>query len=697
MSEKENEKQIEKENEKQIEKENEKQIEKENEKQIEKQIEKQNEKQIEKEKNSIIKKEDLNANIKHIEEKVMKMISKKESNFNKEITHLKTKINSTVEKSNVTIENYSSQKLDHEKLLEFEVFKNKVDSMLITHELRINNNIQDLVKFQSKYDKIILDNLLVPGYIGPSCKFSNMGHYILGNIYEMSRMKSEKEQMKKDTKEVKTKIDTLMKQMIVLNDGSVQRCTEYVDTKQKDIENIINSNLFDFNDKIREIRASFSLFQNQIDEQINLFKSDIMKILNMREDINNFIDDKFVEMQKNINEVHKKVVLNIQDIGILKRKINDLNELNLYYKKNYSSKKSNILKKRENVYSFQDTFNANLIDIIKSRDDKNYFQKNNNNNNIANSLSTNTQNKQSDFVALNFDNFNENLSNNNIISINNNFDLNRLTKIKEKGNKIDIKKIDLDRKDKIINSEYSSKKKNMIQNNKSIELYKNQKKEKQTKIDSFDNLLTSKPFILDQKILSDADIKQQKEKNVAKKEIIKKTMHKNLVNLRIISGNNPLDLYNYSTSVPKIINFPKRNKIRLGTKRDNNLEENKNKQDTARSKTFNNIKVDKNLYSNNYKLVNLELEENASINPDTNNGAYVIAHKQTENNNVTKLNITPTSFVNIYNVSEKSSRILNMTFAKEEQQKMKNSFLKTTYNDNGNDNHKNKLIVKYVE
>ena len=90
-------------------------------------------------------------------------------------------------------------------------------------------------------------------------------------------------------------------------------------------------------------------------------------------------------------------------------------------------------------------------------------------------------------------------------------------------------------------------------------------------------------------------------------------------------------------------------------------------------KTLNNINYDKtklNINTNinkniNCKCVNLELKKSVSINPQTNNGAYILAQKQIENSNVTKLNIIPTSYVNVYDISNKSARLMNVTFAKE--------------------------------
>ena len=89
---------------------------------------------------------------------------------------------------------------------ELQVFKYKVELMLITHEIRINNNIQDLLKSQSKYDKIIIYNQLLPRYIGPSCQYRNLGEYLSHNICEMGNLKSENEKLKLESSSVKSKM-----------------------------------------------------------------------------------------------------------------------------------------------------------------------------------------------------------------------------------------------------------------------------------------------------------------------------------------------------------------------------------------------------------------------------------------------------------------------------------------------------------
>ena len=108
-------------------------------------------------------------------------------------------------------------------------------------------------------------------------------------------------------------------------------------------------------------------------------------------------------------------------------------------------------------------------------------------------------------------------------------------------------------------------------------IYLNPKKNNTNKSDSLYNYyltepnfmsMIQEPTILDQKILSDDDIKIKKEKRNLKSEIEKKRIIKNnLENLRLFSGNSPLDLYNYSTSIQKINSNSNNNTEKLKPKK----------------------------------------------------------------------------------------------------------------------------------
>ena len=93
-------------------------------------------------------------------------INKTEKNF-KEIT---TNINLNYNK---IIESQANMNIQFDKLKDYESFYNKTNDKLISHEIRLNNIREEFSKATQKYDKIYLDNLELPGYIGRCAKYKN--------------------------------------------------------------------------------------------------------------------------------------------------------------------------------------------------------------------------------------------------------------------------------------------------------------------------------------------------------------------------------------------------------------------------------------------------------------------------------------------------------------------------------------------
>ena len=68
--------------------------------------------------------------------------------------------------------NLSEYKFKLDKVDQFSSFQNKANDLLTTHDIRINSMMSELSSAKIKYDKIFIDNLTVPGYIG------EYSHYI---------------------------------------------------------------------------------------------------------------------------------------------------------------------------------------------------------------------------------------------------------------------------------------------------------------------------------------------------------------------------------------------------------------------------------------------------------------------------------------------------------------------------------------
>lgn len=659
--------------------------------------------------NNIFTKEEFFQKMNEFEEKWMKMLDIKDSQIQKEITTIKENSLDLMKKSQIIIDNYSTEKIYESKVNELESFKNKVNDMLITHEVRINNNIKEISNISNKYEKMIADNLYIPGYIGPACQYKNLSEYITYNMSEVSKLRSEKDGLKIEQKDYKSKMDNFMKQMMILNDNNLIRSKEYTNSKQKDYELLIEGKLQPLNDKVFRFYELSSQSQSKVEKEINIFRNEIEKILKIKEELIKIINDKEQEIKNNLETANKKIVMNIQDIGINKNHIKELkdkvNELNEFYTKINSSigdinkeinNINNNLKKKDKK-NIRKTVAFINSPIFKNKLDKNNLsprsQRSNNRenediNNVLNTseITTEREEEKNDNKDIKNNKNKNNLKNNNKTEEGN--------KLNE-AEKINLKKFNPEFKTKL--TKFNTDNKNKLAKSNYKTFYNKMIKEKEKDNDDivFETFylgktkipIITKPFFLDQKILSDEELtrfyieKKEKRKEKLKIEKIRKSLIDNNLttkpknNNKVIGKN--LDINYYKLSIPKLI-FNQKSEENLITplesRKMKELKENQN-QNNNNNKNMNSIE------KNNYKLhhmkhlnfINLRLDDNASINPNTNNGAYVIAKKQLENSNISRINITPTSYVNIIDTSKetKTSKLVSMTFMREEQ-RMKN-------------------------
>ena len=142
-------------------------------------------------------KEEILKSLREFETKLTTKVEDKESALNSDYRNFISKINNLMDNNKEMISKMVSQQLKLDKISELENFKNKVDSMLITHEVRIKNSLDEIEKMKTRYDKILSENLYVPGFVGTSCQYRNLSEYINFNIGDVSRLRNEKDQIKR--------------------------------------------------------------------------------------------------------------------------------------------------------------------------------------------------------------------------------------------------------------------------------------------------------------------------------------------------------------------------------------------------------------------------------------------------------------------------------------------------------------------
>ena len=213
--------------------------------------------------------------------------------------------NKTIEElSNIiqlNINNNSSKELDIstklEKIKTYEAFMNKANDKIISHEIRINNLREELSKSNQKYDKIYLENLELPGYIGKSSKYPNCKIFFTEVIKELDKFNKYKEKNTIDLYTYKDKLENIIKtfQTIVENNNATQ--IKYI-TKLNDKTN--KSILDIMEEKIKNVRMENSIFASDLIKKSNE--------LNILYDKINTIKINIIEEFNNISEIYNKKI-----------------------------------------------------------------------------------------------------------------------------------------------------------------------------------------------------------------------------------------------------------------------------------------------------------------------------------------------------------------------------------------------------
>ena len=151
----------------------------------------------------------------------LKEINNKFENQKRLNTHIKDLISSqdiNLVKYNNRLENISNilndkkakTDYDTEKIKELIDFKTKIESDLAAFDCKIKLNSEELKCAINKYDKVISDNLVLPGIVGKDTKFKDcrdLFEYVLNQIKIFS---SYKDRNSIDLKTYKTKLDSLV-------------------------------------------------------------------------------------------------------------------------------------------------------------------------------------------------------------------------------------------------------------------------------------------------------------------------------------------------------------------------------------------------------------------------------------------------------------------------------------------------------
>ena len=289
-----------------------------------------------------------------------------------------------------------------DQLDNYESFVTKTNEKLTSHEIRLNNIREDFSKATQKYDKIYLDNMELPGYIGPCAKYKNCQIFFLEVIKDLATLNKYREKNIIDLKMYKDKLETIINSINAILDNNNESQIKYINDAKEKILKDCNNMFESVCDNMKEIRVENSKYAvDLISHSMDLSKK-WEKIEKIREDLLEKFNYSVNKYQMLTDDTIKSFEDFKAEYNIIRRKFMELAEFikDVRFRKNIGEnvKKKEvkamvkkILRKRKSI----DGKDVQLLDDIESVENIDYKKYYNveTKNDDDNNKNENTENK----------------------------------------------------------------------------------------------------------------------------------------------------------------------------------------------------------------------------------------------------------------------------------------------------------------
>ena len=310
-------------------------------------------------------------------------------------------------------------KLD--KLSTLDNFVNKANDKLVSHEIRINCLREDLSKNVQKYDKIYLDNLEVPGYIGRCSKYPNCKIFFTELIKEIDKLNTYREKNTLDLCTYKDRLENIIKTFQSLvennNDSQIKYITKLNEKTNKDLLETLEEN-------INNVRMDNSRFAKDLINKTSELNHLYEKMITIKDYVTKEFGEKSEYFVNKINEINKDFDLYKIEYASIRKKFLELADFmkNGKFSKNfgnfYGKKEVNVMSKRL-VKDNKETIEAKDVKLLTNeeiekmdyKNDRVNTNKNNNNSNNNNDNNNNVKNNIIDRMSKSQNNFHINKNN----------------------------------------------------------------------------------------------------------------------------------------------------------------------------------------------------------------------------------------------------------------------------------------------
>ena len=271
-------------------------------------------------------KNEILSDMKNIQSKLADKISQIDEIISQHNSKLDNKINEIYSKFDLLSKEIQEKKNEDNIESIIQPIKQKLEENISKLEIQLNLLERDYGNSCFKYDKIISNNLNVPGLIGNACPYDTLRPFLeYVNIKILELIKT-KEKQNFDFKKYKEKLDSIISNNKTQFDQAQNRINEFCKNGFKQCENNCNEKLDVFEKRIEALRIENGKFSYELKKRSEELKVEWEKLDNYEKDLNIRYDEEMEKYKKIVQNITKKVDKSKEEFNLIKIRFTELSE-----------------------------------------------------------------------------------------------------------------------------------------------------------------------------------------------------------------------------------------------------------------------------------------------------------------------------------------------------------------------------------
>ena len=313
---------------------------------------------------------------------ILSDIKKFENNMNSKITEINNILKSNEEEYNLKftkisnaiselIEIVSNRKYDNEKIEELLQMKNLIWAHINENKNKLLTITKDMENAIFRYDRIIIDNLELPGIVGNKCKYTTMRDFFEYVYHEIKADRIFREEQTLGNQKYKERIENLINSLSLRSNEIYRVSNDICSDKLKNFEIMINTKFETTEVQLDKLRVENGKYATELKSKVDKINIAWEKLEKLKNDMNAVINEELKKFKKVVENNNLMFNEHKNEFELIKEKFTNLSEFirDVRFKKNIGNNR------RSSVFSVE----ARNIDFRKKQILKNINNKNKNN------------------------------------------------------------------------------------------------------------------------------------------------------------------------------------------------------------------------------------------------------------------------------------------------------------------------------